>query len=127
MFWLIYIHNKRIQENHESSFKSVQVYDHRTRKPSNLPLQDFVYGLIIVPCLNILKFIRWMGGGLVVFYVPSTARSFRDCIPHLPPLRRTQSSVFIPFPPGIEPQAVAWQSITLPLRRASSTKILILC
>ena len=52
---------------------------------------------------------------LVVFYVPSTARSFRDDTPIYCPLLRMWSSVFTPFPPGIEPQAVVWQSITLPL------------
>ena len=31
-------------------------------------------------------------------------------------------SVFIPFPPGIEHRAVAWQSITQPLRHASFKK-----
>ena len=36
------------------------------------------------------------------------------------PLRRTWSSVNTPYPPGIEPRAVAWLSITLPLRHASS-------
>ena len=41
------------------------------------------------------------------------------------PLRRTCSSAFTPFPPGIEPRAVAWQSITLPLRHASSTHVCI--
>ena len=36
------------------------------------------------------------------------------------PLRRTRRSVNTPFQPGIEPRAVAWWSITLPLRHASS-------
>ena len=58
---------------------------------------------------------------LFVFNVPSTARSFRDGSPIYCPLRRTWSSVLTPFPPGIDPQAVAWQSITLPLRHTSST------
>ena len=31
------------------------------------------------------------------------------------PLRRTWSSVLTPYPPGIEPRAVVWQSITQPL------------
>ena len=57
---------------------------------------------------------------LFVFYVPSTARSFRDGTPIYCPLRKTWSSVNTPFPPGIEPRTVAWQSITLPLRHASS-------
>ena len=58
---------------------------------------------------------------LFVFYIPSTARSFRDGTPIYCPLRRTRSSVNIPFPPGIEPRAVAWQSITLLLHHAGST------
>ena len=32
-----------------------------------------------------------------------------------------REALFTQFPPGIEPRAVAWQSITLPLRHASST------
>ena len=58
---------------------------------------------------------------LFVFYVPSTVRLFRDGTPIYCPLRRTWSSVNTPFPPGVEPRAVGWQSITLPLRHASST------
>ena len=54
-------------------------------------------------------------GWFVVFYVPSTARSFRDGTPIYCPLQMTWSSVFTPFPPGIEPWAVVWQSITLGL------------
>ena len=50
---------------------------------------------------------------LFVFYVPSTARSFRDGTPIYCPLRRMCSSVNTLFPPGIEPCAVVWQSITL--------------
>ena len=50
---------------------------------------------------------------LVLFNVPSTARSFRDSTPIYCPLQRTINK---PFRPGIEPQTVAWQSITLPLR-----------
>ena len=56
-----------------------------------------------------------------MFNVPSTARSFRDGTPIYCPLRRTWSSINTPFRPGIEPRVVAWQSITLPLRYASST------
>ena len=59
---------------------------------------------------------------LFVFYVPSTARSFRDGTPIYCPLQRTRSSVNTPFQPGIEPRAIAWRSITLPLRHASSLK-----
>ena len=69
--------------------------------------------------LDIFDLVGW----LVVLYVPSTARSFRDGTPIYCPLRTTL--VFTPSPPeyipGIEPRVVAWQSITLPLRHASST------
>ena len=58
---------------------------------------------------------------LVVFNVPSTARSFRYGTSIYCPLRRTRSSINTPFRPGIEPRAVVWQSISLPLRYASST------
>ena len=61
----------------------------------------------------------WLVGWLVVFNVPSTARSFRDGTPIYCPLRRTWSSINTPFRPGIEPRAVAWQSITLLLSHAS--------
>ena len=37
-----------------------------------------------------------------------------------PPCEGRKSSVFTPFPQGIEPRAIAWQSITLPLHHASS-------
>ena len=57
---------------------------------------------------------------LFVFNVPSTARSFRDGTPIYCPLRRTWSSVNTPSRPGIEPGAVAWQFITLPLRHGRS-------
>ena len=39
---------------------------------------------------------------LVVFSLPSTARSFRDSTPIYCPLRRTWLLVFTPFPLGIE-------------------------
>ena len=45
---------------------------------------------------------------------------FRDGTPIYCPLRRTGSSVNTPFQPGIEPRAVAWRSVTLLLRHASS-------
>ena len=64
-----------------------------------------------------------MVGWLVVFNVPSTARSLRDGTPIYYPLRRTWSLINTPFRPGIEPQAVAWQSFSLPLRYASSTRL----
>ena len=60
-------------------------------------------------------------GWLVMFYVPSTAMSFREGTPIYCPLRRTRSSVFTPSPSGNELQNVTWQSITLPLRYARST------
>ena len=76
---------------------------------------------IYVNCdLDDINLDRYPDGWLVVFYVPSTARSFRDGTPIYCPLRRTWSSINTPFRPGIEPRAVAWQSITLPLRYASS-------
>ena len=52
-------------------------------------------------------YVGWLVGWLVVFNVPSTARSFRDGTPIYCPLRRTWSSINAPFPSGIEPQAVA--------------------
>ena len=55
-------------------------------------------------------------GWLVVFNVPSTARSFRDGSPIYCPLRRTISSINTPFQLGIEPWAVAWQSIRIQSR-----------
>ena len=62
------------------------------------------------------KYLKWptstMLNWLDVFYVPSTARSFRDGMPIYCPLQRTWSSIFKPFPQGIEPRAVAWQSIS---------------
>ena len=70
-------------------------------------------------CCSLFSWFGW----LVVFNVPSTARSFRDGTPIYCPLRRTWSSINTPFRPGIEPRAVAWQSITLPLRYASSMVI----
>ena len=56
---------------------------------------------------------------LVVFYVQSTVRSFRDDSPIYCPFRRTWSSIFTLFSPGIEPRAVVWQSNTLLLRHAT--------
>ena len=74
--------------------------------------------------VNITKcFVGWLVW-LVVFNVPSTAWSFRDGTPIYSPLRRTWSSINTPFRPGIEPRAVAWQPISLPLRYASSIKVL---
>ena len=64
---------------------------------------------------------------MVVFYVPLTARSFRDGTPIYCPLGRTGSLVITPFPLGIEPRAVAWQSITLLLHHASSTICVCAC
>ena len=60
-----------------------------------------------------VKLVCW----LVVFNVPSTARSFRDGTPIYCPLR-TWSLINTPFRPGFEPRAIAWHSITLPLRYA---------
>ena len=85
-----------------------------------------MFTCIFVTCFSFncsLWYSLWdqrMIGWLVVFYVPSTARSFRDGTTIYCPLQRTWSSVFTPFPSGIEPRAVAWQFIALPLRNASS-------
>ena len=69
-------------------------------------------------CMYVCMYACMLVGWLAVSNDPSTARSFRDGIPIYCPLRRTWSSVNTPFPPVIEPRAVAWQSITLPLRHA---------
>ena len=70
--------------------------------------------------INNSKFWFLLVGWLVVFHVPSTVRSFRDGNPIYCPLRRMWSSVFTPFPPGIEPGTVTWQSMTLLLCHTSS-------
>ena len=57
---------------------------------------------------------------LFVFYVPSTARSYRDGTPIYCPLRPTWSSVNTPV---MEPRAVVWQSIMRPLHHTSSALI----
>ena len=44
---------------------------------------------------------------LLVFYIQSTAKSFRDGTPIYCPLRRTSTSVFTPFLPVIKPWTVA--------------------
>ena len=54
---------------------------------------------------------------LVVFNVPSTARSFRDGTPIYCPLRRTWSSINTPFRPGIEPRGMAVHYVTAALRK----------
>ena len=72
----------------------------------------------------IIFFMFWWYFNLVclfVFNIPSTARSFRDGTHIYCPLRRTWSSVNTPSRPGIEPGAVAWQFITLPLPHGCST------
>ena len=74
--------------------------------------------------LVVVLFKKNLLGWLIVFNVPSTARSFRDGTPIYCPLRRTWSSINTTFRPWIEPRTVAWQSITLPLRYASSTNLL---
>ena len=68
--------------------------------------------------------IIWLVGWLVVFYVPSTVRWFRDGTSIYCPLPRTWSSIFTLFLPGIEPRAVEWQSISLPLRHANFPSII---
>ena len=61
----------------------------------------FLKKIHIKSCYLIMNLVGW----LVVLYVPSTARLFRDGTPIYCPLRRTRSSVFTPFPPGIESQS----------------------
>ena len=58
---------------------------------------------------------------LVVFKVPLIARSFRDGthVKFTAPCERHEAW-FLHQPTGIEPRATAWQSITQPLRHASS-------
>ena len=82
---------------------------------------DPQWNLIFCALIPFTTFFGTFRCWLVVFYVPSTARSFRDSIPIYCPLWRTWNSVNTPFPPRIQPGAVEWQSITLPLRHASST------
>ena len=60
-----------------------------------------------------------MVGWLVVFYVPSTARSFRDGTPIYCPLRRTWSSVFTPFSPELT--RIQYPTLTIDPRRSLST------
>ena len=85
-------------------------------------LRTFSSFMTVCPYVHV-----WLVGWLVLFIVPSTARSFRDGTPIYRPLRRTWSSINTPFRSGIEPRAVAWQSITLPLRYASSTHVQVWC
>ena len=77
-------------------------------------LREYVICTLSRCCHLVICLVGWL------FYVSSTWRLFRDGTPLYCPLRRTWSSVFIPFPPGIEPRAVAWQSITLPLRHTAA-------
>ena len=70
----------------------------------------------------LIKFIiNWDCVGWLCFTSHRQRGHFKDGTPIYSPLWRTWSSVFTPFPPGIEPRAVAWQSITLPLRHTSSS------
>ena len=85
------------------------------------PAKDIPYRFKLVIMIYYINNVGW----LVVFKVPSTARSFRDGTPIYCPLQRTWSSINTPFRPRIEPRPVAWQSITytLPLCYASSIYI----
>ena len=79
-------------------------------------------GCHLVPCIWInFRLVGW----LVVFNVPSTARSFRDGTPIYCPLQRTWSSINTPFGPGIEPRAVVHTSLvlymTLSIRKCHKT------
>ena len=78
---------------------------------------------IFMTVFGMVRSITYHSICLCVFYDPSKAGSFRDGTNIYCPLRRTRNSVNTQFPPEIEPRVVAWQSITLPLRNASSTHI----
>ena len=86
--------------SHDRVFASV----HRRMKPRH------------ISCLHVLYSSRALSdtlvSWLVVFNVPSIARSFRDGTHIYCPLRRTGSSVLTPYPPRIEPRVVAWNSHT---------------
>ena len=60
-------------------------------------------------------------GWVIVFYVPSTARSFRDCTPHLLYLAKNMKLGFYTVLTENRTRAIAWQSITLPMCHTSST------
>ena len=114
---------------HFFQFLDMYLWNH---KPEIIHISYIVYyvflsGVWRLQChwallFNIEIFLQTKVGLLVVFNVPSTARSFRGGTPIYCPLWRTWSSINTPFRSGIEPQAVAWQSITLLLRYASSKK-----
>ena len=63
----------------------------------NNPTHIFIYNTYITLFSIYKSRERGRDGWLVVFYVPSTARSFRDGTPIYCPLRRTWSSVNTPF------------------------------
>ena len=46
--------------------------------------------------------------------------------PFTVPCEGREARLFTPFPPGIEPRAVAWESITLPQRHAFSMVVSVL-
>ena len=87
-------------------------------------LHGLQYGII---GLQVSTF--WLGlwvrfdylAGYVLVWVHFNQLQLRDSTLIYCPWRRTWSSVWTLFPPGIEPQAVTWQSITQPLCHASST------
>ena len=67
-------------------------------------------------------FASWSGHSWLCF----TSHPQRGHLATAPPLTvpAKDVKVFTPFPPGIEPRAVAWQSITLPLHHAISTRVI---
>ena len=70
-------------------------------------------------CVNQASF--WLVGWLVVFYVPSTARSFRGGTTHLLSLAKDMKLGFYTVPTvESNPGLLRGKSITLPLRHASS-------
>ena len=69
-------------------------------------------------------FTLWLVDWLIVFYVPSTARSFRDGISIYCPLRRTLSSINTPFRPGIDNWLLTLCLITTYFEKFWTIKIL---
>ena len=89
-----------------------------TKNQCSVPMTQDIHGTEILN--NIMEVFHLLVGWLCL-----TSHRQRGHLETAPPiycpLQRTCSSINTPFQPVIEPRAVAWQSITLPLRYASST------